>query len=201
MKSKSIIILVWIGMIVICTSCGEEALRTPKARMFPRVDYPIKGYKDFDSTICNFTFKMPLYSKIVQDSSQYNQEQNHPCWFDITIPALNSSLYCSYYKLTKQKTLSSLVEDAFTIAGKHNIKANYRKETVIDNKNGVKGILFEIEGPVASPLQFYMTDEKDHFFRASLYFNSTVNPDSTAPVLKYLRSDIDTLIASFKWKK
>ena len=201
MKSKSIIILVWIGMIVIFTSCGEEALRTPKARMFPRVDYPIKGYKDFDSTICNFTFKMPLYGKIVQDSSQYNQEQNHPCWFDITVPALNSSLYCSYYKLTKQKTLSSLVEDAFTIAGKHNIKANYRKETVIDNKNGEKGILFEIEGPVASPLQFYMTDEKDHFFRASLYFNSTVNPDSTAPVLKYLRSDIDTLIASFKWKK
>ena len=84
---------------------------------------------------------------------------------------------------------------------KHNIKANYRKETIIDNGHGVKGILFEIEGPVASPLQFYLTDEKDHFFRASLYFNSKVNPDSTAPVLKYLRSDIDTLIASFKWKK
>jgi gliding motility-associated lipoprotein GldD len=201
MKINTINILFWVGMMIISASCNEDAARTPKARMFPRVDYPVKAYKDFDSTFCNFTFRMPNYGKIVQDSSQFNQEQNHPCWFDISVPALNSSVYCSYYKLTKQKTLSSLVEDAFTIAGKHNIKANYRKETIIDNGHGVKGILFEIEGPVASPLQFYLTDEKDHFFRASLYFNSKVNPDSTAPVLKYLRSDIDTLIASFKWKK
>jgi gliding motility-associated lipoprotein GldD len=113
---------------------------------------------------------------------------------------LNASLYCSYYRITKDKSISALINDAFNIAGKHNIKANYRRETIIENKNGVKGILFDIEGPVASPVQFYLTDDKNHFFRASLYFNSKVNPDSTAPVLSFIKTDIDTLISTFRWK-
>ena len=60
--------------------------------------------------------------------------------------------------------------------------------------------MFDIDGPVASPTQFYLTDEDKHFFRASLYFNSKVNPDSTAQVLEFLKPEIDTLLSSFKWK-
>jgi gliding motility-associated lipoprotein GldD len=119
---------------------------------------------------------------------------------DLNLTSLNASIHCSYYEISGTRSLTSLVNDAFNLAGKHNIKANYRKESVIDNGSGVKGILFEIDGPVASPLQFYITDEKKHFFRASLYFNATVNPDSTAPVLQFLRPDLDTLISTFSWR-
>jgi gliding motility-associated lipoprotein GldD len=182
-------------------SCSEEAMKMPKPRMFPKVDYPVaSGNLKFDTTFCNFTFQYPEYAKVVQDSFFYEGKPIHPCWFDINIPALNASLHCSYYKVTKEKDLSSLINDAFNIAGKHNIKANFRKESVIENASGAKGILFDIEGPVASPLQFYLTDEKNHFFRASLYFNSKVNPDSTAPVLKFIRPEIESMIASFEWK-
>lgn len=184
----------------ILISCGEDAVKSPKARMYPKVIYPDKEYVTFDTSLCNFAFRFPSYGQIEKDSFIFEGKPNHPCWFDIQIPTLNASLHCSYYKITKEKDLTSLINDAFTIAGKHNIKANYRKESNIENKYGIKGILFDIEGPVASPSQFYLTDGKDHFFRASLYFNSKVNPDSTAPVLTFLKTDIDSLVASFRWK-
>ncbi len=195
--TRLIILLLTVMMI---SSCGEEPVRIPKSRMYPRVFYPARDYVNFDTSLCNFQFRLPNYAKIIQDTFVFEGKPVHPCWFDISVKELNASLYCSYYPVSKSKNLSSLINDAFTIAGKHNIKANYRKETVINNKYGVKGIKFEIEGPVASPLQFYLTDDKNHFFRASLYFNSKVNPDSTAPILNFLKSDIDSLIATFKWK-
>lgn len=186
--------------IVVWTACSDEALKLPKARMYPKVIYPEGNTYVFDTSLCQFSFKLPEYCEIVQDSFIFDGKPSNPCWFDIQIPQLNASIHCSYYQITNSKSLSDLVNDAFYIAGKHNIKANYRKESIIELANGTKGVLFDIEGPVASPVQFYMTDEKKHFFRGGLYFNAKVNPDSTAPMLAFVKKDIDTLIASFKWK-
>lgn len=185
---------------IVLSGCSEDAVKLPKARMYPRVIYPEKKMTDFDSTLCSFTFRLPDYCKIVKDSFLFDGQPSHPCWFDIQIPSLNASIHCSYYEISKNKSLSGLINDAFYIAGKHNIKANYRKESIIDTPDGIKGVLFDIEGPVASPVQFYLTDEKNHFFRGGLYFNSKVNPDSTAPMLTFIKSDIDTLISTFRWK-
>jgi len=194
----------WIVIItfflIILFSCSEQAVKSPKPRMYPRVIYPEKNYVNFDTTLCSFGFKYPKYNTIQQDNFKFEGKPTDPCWFDLSSKDLNTSLHCSYYNINNKKDISSLIDDAFNLAGKHNVKANYRKETIIENKYGVKGILFDIEGPVASPIQFYLTDEKTHFFRASLYFNSKVNPDSTAPVLTFVKQDIDTLIATFRWK-
>ncbi len=66
----------------------------------------------------------------MQDSFVLHGKPLHPCWFDIQIPELNATLHCSYYHATTQKDLSSLINDAFTIAGKHNTRvANYRKRS------------------------------------------------------------------------
>jgi gliding motility-associated lipoprotein GldD len=187
-------------LVIILQACSEETIRIPRPRMYPRVVYPDKQFGEFQKTDCAFTFRQAMYSKVVRDSFLFDGKPGSDCWFDLQVPELNASLHCSYYPITKEKTLSLLINDVFALAGKHNIKANYRKESEIVNAHGVKGILFEMEGPVASPLQFYLTDEQHHFFRASLYFNAKVDPDSTRPVLKFLRQDIDTLITSFRWK-
>jgi gliding motility-associated lipoprotein GldD len=60
-------------------------------------------------------------------------------------------------------------------------------------------MLFKIEGPVASPYQFYITDGKSHFLRGSLYFDQKVNFDSLRPVIEFLKTDIEHLMASVKW--
>ena len=80
------------------------------------------------------------------------------------------------------------------MAGKHNVRAEFRKESIIEKPGNVNGLLFEISGPVASAIQFYVTDSINHFFRASLYFESHVNPDSTAPVLTFMKQDIFNII-------
>ncbi len=203
MKTNPIIIILLFAVIATgMLSCDQgQTASLPKPRMYPRVFYPETGkYTAFDTSFCNFTFRYPQYSAIVQDSFFFEDTPLHSCWFDINIPELNATLHCSYYDITTEKSLSSLINDAFEIAGKHNIKANYRKESVIENKYGVKGVMFDIDGPVASPTQFFLTDEKKHFFRASLYFNSKVNPDSTAAVLRFLTPEIDTILSSFRWK-
>jgi gliding motility-associated lipoprotein GldD len=186
----------------VLSSCDNEKIMSPKPRMYPRIYFPeSENLLELDDAGCSFVFTYPDYAEIKKDSFAFEGKPEDECWFDVNIPTLNTSLHCSYHSIKEKATLDKLVNDAFTIAGKHNVKANFRKESLIRNSQNVSGIMFEIEGPVASPIQFYLTDSTKHFFRASLYFNSKVNPDSTAEVLNFVRIDIEKIIESFKWKK
>ena len=196
---KSPIFLV-IFLMLLLPSCKEEGLKMPRQRMYPFIDFPSRKDTLFSKSSCNFTFPLPAYFSLRQDSFYFGEVPLHDCWFDLYNQNLGASLHCSYYDVTSRSRLDQLINDAFEITGKHNIRANARRESLISNGNGVSGILFEVDGPVASPLQFFVTDSTTHFFRASLYFNAKVNPDSTAPVLQFIRQDIDKMITGFKWK-
>lgn len=200
MMSNYVTHFVFVVLITLMACSGDDA-RMPKQRMFPRVDYPVKKDTSFEHADCPFAFTYPAYLQYSQDSFFFGEKPVNDCWFDLNSKALDASLHCSYYAVNGRADLDRYIEDAFTITGKHNIKANARKETLISGKKGVNGILFEVDGPVASPVQFFLTDSTHHFFRASLYFNATVNPDSTAPVLRFLNEDIEKIIRTFEWKK
>ncbi|MCD4731953.1 MAG: hypothetical protein K8R74_15210, partial [Bacteroidales bacterium] len=65
----------------------------------------------------------------------------------------------------------------------------------------VYGLTYTIFGvAAASPYQFYLTDSTDHFVRGALYFNAVPNNDSLAPVIAFLKDDINHMIETFKWK-
>lgn len=183
----------------ILIACGESEELLPKPRIYPKIDFPAKEYESFRFTDCNMSFKKPKYAEIRRDEYFFGEKPVDPCWFDLQIDSLNATIHCSYLPLEGVEDFDEFVQDAFEIAYKHNIKANYRREVLIDKPNGISGIVFEIDGPVASPVQFYLTDSIDHFFRASLYFNSQVNPDSTAPVLNFLYDDIKKMVETFEW--
>ncbi len=179
--------------------CKSDEAFFPKPRLYPKVEYPKKEYKSFDETYCQFTFEKPTYSRIVKDEYFFEDKPVDPCWFDLTIDTLNSTLHCSYIPIKNRSHFDKLINDSFRMVGEHNKKADYREDQKIQNKNGVEGILFEIDGPVASPLQFFLTDSTSHFLRASLYFNAKVNPDSIAPVYSFVKEDIFKMISSFEW--
>lgn len=182
-------------------ACGGDKTYTPKPKMYPRVMYPTKVFEDKKPSHCNFTFRAPSYANIVKDQYFYEDDIVDDCWFDIEVPELKASIHCSYYPLQSRAQLDELVADAFEVTNKHTIKANYIEEGLISNpEKDVHGLLFLVDGPVATPLQFYLTDSTNHFFRASLYFDSHVNPDSTAPIVTFLKQDIDTLINSWEWQ-
>lgn len=196
MKIKFIYFLVFTTFFM---ACDNTPIFTPKPRAYPRVIYPEKAYQQFDENYCEFTFEFPAYAQIEQDTTFFDEKPIHPCWFNIYIPAFDSRLYCSYYPIGKGKSLEDLKRDAFDLVDFHNKKANYIDELRIAKENKVAGFSFDIQGPAASPFQFYLTDSTEHFFRAALYFNTQVNPDSLAPVYDFVKKDVLRMIETFEW--
>lgn len=192
--------IIWLVMAVLLlgSGCGEERF-SPKPRAFPRVEYPEKVYQSFDADFCAFTFEFPAYTKIVQDTTYFQESPVHPCWFDIFYPDFDSRIHCSYYPIGEGKIFAELKQDAFELAEWHQKKANYIDEIRIDRGENVHGFAFDIQGPAASPFQFYLTDSTTHFLRGALYFNTQVRPDSLEPVYEFVKEDILHLIETFEW--
>jgi len=191
--------ILFLFLISIIISCKSEGLITPKPHQYPRIDFPKKEYQLFDQSSCPLSFVYPSYSTIQNKDAFFDEDPLHPCWFDIYYEKFNGRLHSSYTSITSREQFDKLINDAFELASKHNIKTNYRGETVID-KDNVHGLLFEMDGPVASPLLFYLTDSIQHFFIASLYFENKVNPDSMQIVHDFIKADVIKTLESFNWK-
>lgn len=108
-------------------------------------------------------------------------------------------VHCSYYPIVGQNTKAKLVEDAYKMVSKHNVKADFRDEFELSTKSS-EGIIFKIDGPVATPYQFFITDDKDHFFRGSLYFDQKIEVDSMGPIVEYIENDVQKMLGSLVWK-
>jgi len=183
-------IIILIGCIVGC----KDELSTPRPRAYPRIEYPAHEFQEFTNVECPFTFQYPKYAEI-------KMKEGHPCWFDLIMPAFNARVHCSYLPIKDRADFDDMIKDTYTIAAKINEKSNFMEDSRIRNENGVGGLQFRFTGPAASPLQFLLTDTTQHFFKASLYFEAKVNPDSLAPIIKFVEEDVNKMIQSFDWKK
>lgn len=194
-------LLAILGMTLAVLACNQPPLALPKPRIYPKVIYPEKKFKQFSDNNCPFEMEVPVYFEVEKDKGQNKKEAQYNCWLDLYSKELNSYLHLSYIPFNGRTEFDKLVSDAFEMADKHNIKASNRMESLIDNrKENVYGLVFEIDGPVATPLQFFMTDSTQHFIRGSLYFKSAVNRDSIAPVYEFLKTDVARLIEGFRWE-
>lgn len=180
------------SVIVLLVGCAETP-PTPKPRAYPRIEYPDKNYQDFSDMDCPFTFQFPAYGQIIP--------KDKPCWFDIYMPAFEARIHCSYLPVKNRAEHDNFVKDAFVIADKINARANYMEQAPIRNDQGVSGLALTWTGPAASPVHFFLTDTTQHFFTAALYFDSKVQPDSLAPIVAFIKKDIDQMISTFTWKK
>ena len=195
------LVLIGISLCFLSLSCGPDKIAKPRPHQYPRIDFPTSDWDLHTEEICPFTIELPSYAQVLMKPQRDDERPIHPCWFDIRAADLGAVIHCSYYPIDEVNTYDKLREDAYTMASKHNIKASYRDEIAVETDQGSKGILFKIEGPVATPYQFYISDEKEHFFRGSLYFDTKVNLDSVAPVISFLREDMNRIVGSVKWGK
>ncbi len=180
-------------------SCTFEQASTPKPHSYPRINFEPHEYITFNENYCPVTFEYPLRSQINKNNFFFNENTDHECWFNLGIHNLDATLFFTYHPIVNRETLELLVDDAFTLVSKHNTKANSREESRINNAEGLKGVLFLIGGKVASPLQFYLTDEKKHFIRASLYYNQKPANDSLLIVTEYIKNDVLHIISTTKF--
>lgn len=181
--------------------CGNGELPVPKPRSFPKINFPERNLVDLGPDYCQFDFQFPDYGEIEQKSLYFDEKPADPCWFDIYMPAFDGRLHFSYYPITSPEDWESKRDQAFELAGYHTKRASSITEYRVNQSPTVGGMIFDIDGPAASPYQFFLTDSTTHFVRAALYFNTQAKPDSLRPIVDFVVEDIANLIETFEWKE
>lgn len=188
MKIKiSLLVTILTLVLISCTSNPP----TPKPRGYFRIDLPEKTYKTYNDE-CPFVFDVPEYSFIIKDPEG-------ACWLDLYFPINRATVYITYKPLNND--LSQHLDDQHEFVYKHVVKADAIEEVRFENDSiKVYGIMYNLKGNTASSVQFFLTDSVKHFVRGSLYFDVAPNKDSLGPVIDYLRTDIEHLMETFRWK-
>jgi gliding motility-associated lipoprotein GldD len=179
---------------VVFTACSENYV--PKPRAFFRIDLPEKNYLLFDDKYYPYTYEIPVYANVTP-----YEAKNERFWANVNFPNFNATINLSYKAV--RNNLNEHIADAMLFVDRHQGKATRIRELEFnDSENRVYGMVFDIRGSdVASMYQFFMTDSLKHFVRGALYFNHAPNNDSLAPVIDFLKADMDHLIETFSWRK
>ncbi|MFM7015832.1 MAG: gliding motility lipoprotein GldD [Bacteroidota bacterium] len=186
-----------LGFMVLFTlaACGDSDDATiPKPKGYFRVTFPTHAYKPFEPAACPYSFDISTNAVAIPDTNDLSE----PFWYYIVMPKLNGQIYLTYKTLNND--FGKFAEDTRTLVYKHTSRASSINENVIQVNDRVGGILYEIGGDAASPIQFFVTDSTKHFLRGALYFNAAPNADSIAPSVKYAKEDIMQMIKTLKWK-
>lgn len=191
-------LLLFFAAHLIISGCSNSESGTPKPRLYPRVDFPERKYHVFNA--CNFEFEYPDYAEIKKEKTYFDTDAPNDCWYNLFFKSYNDTLYLTYYPFNNKNEFEKLIEDSYDLVSKHDVKASGRKEIPVKLKTA-GGMLFKIEGNVASHTQFFLTDSTRNFIRGSLYFNNKVNTDSMQVIQDFIDEDIEHLIHSFKWTK
>lgn len=189
---KNLIFIFAIGAFI--SACSDE-LSIPKPPTYLRLDLPAHSYKTYQSS-CGYSFDA---AKVFQIRDVVDTNGNTMCHKDIHMPNLNAVMHFSYIPM--KEPLSTYVNFANDKVDEHKLKATAIEDLqIINKKNNVYGTFFELQGDVASPFQFYLTDSAQRFVSGVVYFNSRPNYDSLRPSLDYLKIDLIRMMESFKWK-
>jgi len=173
-------------------SCEDE-MPIPKPPTYLRVEIPPSIFKSFTDD-CGFKLEMPDNYSI--DSSQ---NIKGACNKVIDLGPLNGSMFIYYWDV--EEPLSYYINNANDEVGNHKLKATRIEDLQIKRpKDRVFGTQFELQGNVATPFQFYLTDSTKHFLTGSMYFYAKPNFDSILPAASYIKEDIRRIMESFEWK-
>lgn len=191
MKNLACYIVVFFAV----TACGDSEILIPKPPTYLRLDLPDHSYKKYKSD-CGYSFEAASIFKIKEVVDSVG---NVMCHRDIELGQLNGVIHFSFIEM--KEPLSVYVNFANDKVDEHKLKATAIEDlAIVHPEKNVYGTFFELQGDVASPFQFYLTDSTSHFVSGVVYFNSTPNYDSLKPTLDYLKVDLLQMVNSFKWK-
>jgi gliding motility-associated lipoprotein GldD len=180
--------------ILALVGCKDQVL-IPKPPTYLKLDLPEHSYQIYSSP-CGYSFEA---SSLFEVKDVYDTTGIITCHKDIKIPKLNAVMHFSFIPM--KEPLSTYVNFSNDKVDEHKLKATaIEDEQIIRSKDNVFGTFFELQGDVASPFQFYLTDSTDNFVSGVIYFNNRPNYDSLRPTLDYLKIDLMQMMKTFKWK-
>jgi len=169
-----------------------EPVPVPRPRGHVRISLPDTAYRQITSP-CGTALTVPTYAGVVPVQRPTSAAEG--CWYDVFFPRLRATVHCT--EVPVQGNLDLLLEDAQALVFGHEVAAAGLRRSALSEPDR-SGMLYVLEGPVAAPIQFYLTDSTT-FLRGSLYFNNRPNPDSTAPVLARMEADLRVLMERTVW--
>ncbi|MDA0946639.1 MAG: gliding motility lipoprotein GldD [Bacteroidetes bacterium] len=170
-----------------------ESMPVPRPKGQVRITLPDTATSSTVSP-CGASFRMPSWGGLVERTPPTGEAG---CWYDLFFPSIRATLHCT--EVPVQGQLQELVDDAHELVYGHEVAAAGLHRSSL-SEDGKLGILYVLEGPVAAPIQFFVTDSTEHFLRGSLYFNHRPNPDSTAPVLARMEWEVQRLMETVDWR-
>ena len=186
--------VVFLSIAFLALACKDY---TPKPKGYNRIDFKDSSYKIYHDEHFSFNYSDLAYIDFVSTNNNAADNKN---WFNIIYPDYNLRIYCTFLPINKI-SLKKMLDDSYYMAHAHVLMADGINQTLYSNpEKKVSGIVYDIEGSVATPIQFFLTDSISNFFRASFYYDVPVKYDSVAPVTNFIRNDIMELIESFEWK-
>ena len=194
-RTLSISALIGVSVMVI-TGCQDDPI--PRPRGYFRIDLPEQRYLPYQGT-CPFTAEVPWYAMMTRPAADSARVADTTCWVDLRFPQQHASFHMTYRKVDED--LAELIADAHAFKSKHEVKAaRIRSERIVRPEAGVYGNFFAVEGDVASPAVFYLTDSSKHFLYGALYFDARPNADSLGPVTDRIRQDLRHLAGTLSWR-
>ena len=177
-------------------SC-DAVVPQPKPKGYPRIELPSNASKALNYP---GPFEFEIAQVAIVRPAPERPEFPGGLWLNIDYPDFRSTIYLTYLPVTNN--LPELLDAANqqVYQGHVTMSEGIEERALVDSERKVFGRVFQLLGPVATPVQFYLTDSARHFLRGSLYFNYAANYDSIAPILTYLNQDIDRMMSSLVWK-
>ncbi len=186
-------------LLFLLTACNRSTSDNyvPKPRGYPRIDLPTAVYTTLPPTY-PYQFEYNKIARIRPDTFA----RAEPYWIFINYPQYHASVQLTYKPvLHDTKRLRAMLEDAYKLAAKHNVKAYSIQQQNLQLPSGLTASIIDLEGEVPSQVQFITTDSTTHFLRGALYFDTATANDSLRPVIQYVRQDILHLLKTLKWRK
>lgn len=178
--------------LLLLAGCADDPL--PKPRGWFRIDLPEQTYAAWTDSAA-IAMEVPTYVRVRQ-----RKAEGEARWYDLRFPGQRATVHLTWSPV--RGDLPQLIDDAHAFKGKHEMMAaRIRSARVLRDSARVFGTYFEVEGDVASPMVFYLTDSTANFLYGSLYFDARPNADSLAPVTERIRQDMRHLMGTVRWMK
>ena len=96
--------------------------------------------------------------------------------------------------------LNEILKEVEKLTFEHTIKADAISSRPFDNlQKKIFAKLYNVDGNVATNIQFSATDSLNHVLSGALYFYVKPNYDSIVPAIKYIENDMMHLIETLEW--
>lgn len=179
---------------VFSISCKKDY--QPKPKGYNRLVLPAQEYQLSPDSL-PYKFEYSKHARLLRDSSWMSERY----WIEIYYPELKANVHITYKKLEhKDQLLKELLNDAYNLTSKQQIKASAIDEVIVVTPSGKTAVIAEIAGEVPSQFQFTMTDSSKNFLRGALYFDTRVQNDSLAPAIDFMKKETLHFINTIEWK-